>query len=251
MTAAHASLAELCRGLGDPAREWAILAEGNASLREGESLLVTASGSSLLDPRFVAVDAAAVLAAIDEAGDDAEWAQRISAASAGGGRSGRATVEVGLHAVATSCADVRYVGHTHPTAITGLLCSERAEELVSGMAFPDQVVVCGAKPLFLPYVDPGLSLARAFRQMLQRHCEAHGAPPKAVYMANHGLVALGASAQEVLQITSMADKAARVMATAATFGGVRLLPAAEVARIDGRADEAYRRSILAAAELRP
>jgi len=242
MSPVREDLEALCRALGDPAREWAILAEGNASAREGERLWVTASGSSLADPRLLDMSLEGVLEAIDAAEDDADWARRLSeAADAEAGR--RPTVEVGLHALALA-AGAAFVGHTHPTAVNGLLCSTRAGVLAGGAVFPDQVVVCGPDPLLLPYVDPGLALARAFRDALGGHREAHGRLPKVAYLRGHGLVAIGESALEVLQVTAMADKAARVIASALAAGGVEPLPAAEVARIDGRLDEAHRRAVL-------
>ena len=73
-----------------------------------------------------------------------------------------------------------------------------------------------------------------------------GDPPKVVYLANHGLIALGESALEVVQITSMADKAARILLAALAAGTPRFLSAADVARIDSRPDEAYRRAVSAA-----
>jgi rhamnose utilization protein RhaD (predicted bifunctional aldolase and dehydrogenase) len=241
MTSIRADLEALCRALGAPEREWAILAEGNAAAAEGERLLVTASGSSLRQPRLLDVSLTAVLEAIETAADDAEWARLLAAAADGGGS--RPTVEVGLHAVAVA-AGAAFVGHTHPTAVNGVLCSERAEALAAGALFPDQVVVCGPRPLFLPYVDPGLALARAFRDGLSAHEKTHGRLPKVAYLRSHGLVALGESALEVLQITEMADKAARVLAAALAAGGPTFLAEEDVARIDGRLDEAHRRAVL-------
>jgi ribulose-5-phosphate 4-epimerase/fuculose-1-phosphate aldolase len=74
--------------------------------------------------------------------------------------------------------------------------------------------------------------------------QAHGAPPKAMYLRNHGFVALGRSEAEALAITDMAVKAAQVLATTLVAGGPRYLPEAEVRRIAGRADEHYRQKAL-------
>ena len=83
------------------------------------------------------------------------------------------------------------VGHTHPVPVLSLLCSRHAESLATEMLFPDQIVVLGRRPLFVPYVDPGLALARRVRDDLARHVTRHGEPPKAIYLGNHGLFALG------------------------------------------------------------
>jgi hypothetical protein len=78
-----------------------------------------------------------------------------------------------------------------------------------------------------------------------RHIARDGAPPKVVYLGNHGIFALGESAAEVLQITAMAVKVSRILGGAITIGGVRTLSENDVARIDGRPDEIYRRQVLA------
>lgn len=143
-----------------------------------------------------------------------------------------------------TAAGARWVAHTHPEPVTAVLCSVQAAALAAGALFPDQVVVCGPHPLFLPYVDPGIPLARALAAELDRHLATYGVPPKAVYLQNHGFVALGNSAREVLAITDMAVKAATILATALACGGLNYLPPHEVLRIAGRSDEHYRQRAL-------
>ena len=106
------------------------------------------------------------------------------------------------------------------------------------------MVVCGPAPAVVPYVDPGFALARAVQAELERYTDLHGGPPKLLLLENHGLVALGQSAREVLNITLMADKWARTLLGTYALGGPRFLPRSEVARIDARLDEHYRRARL-------
>lgn len=124
--------------------------------------------------------------------------------------------------------------------MNSILCSQHADKVTEAL-FPDEVVVCGANPLLLPYVDPGLPLARALRRALLGYTNE---PPKAVYLRNHGLVALGQSMTEVLQITHMAVKAAAILAGALAAGGAVFLTSQEVDTIDRRPDEHYRRVTL-------
>ena len=70
-------------------------------------------------------------------------------------------------------------------------------------------------------------------------------PPKVVLMQNHGLIALGASAGEVDNITSMYVKTCRVLLGTYALGGPHFLTQANVDRIHTRPDELYRRSALA------
>ena len=64
-------------------------------------------------------------------------------------------------------------------------------------------------------------------------------------MENHGVVALGQSAKEVLNIHLMADKWAKTLQGTYALGGPAFLPDEEAARIDNRLDEHYRRLELA------
>ena len=160
----------------------------------------------------------------------------------------RPSVEAMLHAVCLELGGADAVGHTHPVPVVALLCSRHAEALATEMLFPDQIVVLGRRPLFVPYVDPGLALARRVRDELATHVARHGEPPKVIYLGNHGLFALGATPEHVLQITAMAVKASRVLAGRARGRAVAsALADAEADRIDARPDEHYRRAALARA----
>jgi rhamnose utilization protein RhaD (predicted bifunctional aldolase and dehydrogenase) len=238
------AIVALSRALGDPTRELAILGEGNTSLRTGEgTMLVKASGASLATVTaadFVALETAPLLELLDDPGADDAAVAAVFAASAGR----RPSVEAMLHAVCLERGGAGAVGHTHPVPVLALLCSPHAEALATHLLFPDQIVVLGRRPLFVPYVDPGLALARRVRDDLEAHIARHGEPPKAIYLGNHGLFALGRTPEHVLQITAMAVKASRVLAGALAAGGATPLTEADADRIDTRLDEHYRRERL-------
>jgi rhamnose utilization protein RhaD (predicted bifunctional aldolase and dehydrogenase) len=241
-------LVALSRLLGDPARSLAILGEGNTSMRTGDGrMLVKASGASLrsaMEDDFVDVDPSELLAILDDPdADDATVARAFAQIEARTGR--RPSVEAMLHAVCLELGGAEAVGHTHPVPVLAIMCSPNAEALATEVLFPDQVVVLGRSPVYVPYVDPGLELARRVRDELREHVARRGEPPKAIYLGNHGLFALGRTTDEVVQITEMAVKAALVLAGALAAGGVRALSAADADRIDGRPDEHYRRAALA------
>jgi ribulose-5-phosphate 4-epimerase/fuculose-1-phosphate aldolase len=67
-----------------------------------------------------------------------------------------------------------------------------------------------------------------------------------LFLRNHGIFALGASRDEVLQITEMAVKVATVLQAAVAAGGPVFLTDAQADRIDSRPDEHHRRRALAA-----
>lgn len=245
------SLARLSRALGDPTTEYAILAEGNTSARAGEdSFLVKASGFSLAEATseaFVEMRLSAVLELLEAPPrDDQELAAALSACRVGEGH--RPSVEAALHALALTLGAASVVGHTHPTPINAILCSQRPELIVSGPLFPDQIVVCGLDALLVPYVDPGIPLALEVRDRLRRHIDQRGRPPKTIYLQNHGLIALGRTGTEVLQITQMATKAARILLGTLACGGPRRLTPQAAARIDSRPDEHHRQARLGLVE---
>ncbi|HEX4250370.1 MAG TPA: class II aldolase/adducin family protein [Pseudonocardia sp.] len=278
---ARRGLVALSHQLGDPDADLVVLGEGNTSAALGDgTFLVKASGTRLggvTEDDLVRLDHAAVLALIDDPeldehdqpglaarlraairpsrpegsgvnGDpDAAFGSGAGPGAGAPGPTGKlASIETMLHALALQLPGTHVVGHTHPTAVNALLCSDRAADLVAGSLFPDQVVVCGAHALLVPYADPGLPLARAVRRGLAEHLDAHGTPPRLIHLANHGIVALGENAAQVLAVTTMAVKAARVLSGALAVGRPRYLEPATVARLDNRPDELHRRRVLTA-----
>jgi rhamnose utilization protein RhaD (predicted bifunctional aldolase and dehydrogenase) len=242
------ALIELSRELGAPENDYAILAEGNTSARLGDdTFLLKASGFSLASAdagSFVEMRTAAILELLDTPSlTDEGLAEALSTCRVGDGP--RPSTEAPLHALALTLCGAAFVGHTHPTAVNAVLCSSNATALSDGALFPDQIVVCGRHPLFVPYVDPGVPLALELRERLRMHLDLHGEPPRTIYLQNHGLIALGRSAREVLQVTAMATKTARIVAGALAAGGVSYLDEQHATRIETRPDEHYRQALLA------
>ena len=156
----------------------------------------------------------------------------------------RPSVEALLHVVCVLNAGAATVAHTHPESVNALLCSDRAEVLAGPPIFPDQVVVIGRRALLVPYTDPGVVLAREVRGRLVDHAREWGLP-RVIYLGNHGMVALGSSAGQALQLTEMADKVSRVLTATLSFGHVVPMTEESAERIDTRDDEQIRRTALA------
>ncbi len=239
----------LSRHLGDPAHDYAILGEGNTSADCGDgTFYVKASGSHLgsaTGASFVRVHSDRVLAML-KAGklSDEGILAALRAAMVDGGRGPLPSVETVVHAVCLAVPGVGYVGHTHPTAINAITCGAGFAKAASARLFPDHVVVCGAHSSLVPYTDPGLALARAVRKAISAFTKARGQPPRTIYLQNHGFIALGATARDVMNITAMAVKAARIYLGTFAVGGPRLMSATDIRRIDGRLDEDYRRRVI-------
>jgi len=228
------------------------LGEGNTSALCDEdsdkTFWVKGSGtqlSTITPDGFVQLRLAAVCALADGGTlSDAELKAALEQAKVNPAVTRQPSVETVLHALALSEAGARFVGHTHPIAVNSLMCSRGIEEALAGRLFPDEIVVCGPAPAYIPYTDPGLPLARAVRAAFRRYADTWGCAPKVILMQNHGLIALGGSPREVDNVTAMCVKTLRVLIGTHAFGGPNFMTEQAVERIHSRPDEAYRRKQL-------
>ncbi len=241
-------LVRMSAQLGKPENDYVILGEGNTSAKAGDSFYVKASGTYLAASSvetFVKVNHRKALDILDSGElSDEQIKDALLAACADPSAGVRPSVETTFHAYLLSLPDVNFVGHTHPTAVNSLMCSVNAEKVLSGRIFPDEIVYCGAAPMYVPYIDPGLGLAREIRDRSGRYLQEHGAYPKVILIQNHGLIALGKTAHEVEAITAMWCKTCRVLAGACVFGGINYFTPENVRRIYTRPDEHYRKKQL-------
>ncbi len=238
-------LVRMSHYLGDPERAYAILGEGNTSARiDDDTFYVKASGTTLnsIDAGgFVAVSISKVTAILDDpAADDATVTRVLKESLVDQNETRRPSVETMLHALLLRYPEYRFVGHTHPIYTNMLLCSTLAEATASARICPDHVVVMGHKSVFVPYVDPGLILAREVRKRVREFIGAEGVLPRAIMMQNHGIIAVGDSPKAVIGITDMAEKMAHIIVGAYAVGGPHFMPPQHVDRIFTRPDEKYR-----------
>lgn len=151
------------------------------------------------------------------------------------------SVETFLHAICIFECKVKWVGHTHPISVMSILCSKEGARSFQKHIYPDEIVICGEQIAFVPYIDPGLHLAFVVREALHRFMDTYGHSPKLLLMENHGMVALGQQAKDVINISLMADKWARTILGTYTMGGPKNLTDDQARRIETRPDEEYRR----------
>lgn len=244
----RANLLSLSHELGRESRALAILGEGNTSTREQDgTFLVKASGSSLgtLTPADVVECRFEPLRALLDAGEVSD--ERIDETLFGSRvdpKAKKPSVEAVFHAELLSLPGVEYVGHAHPVSVNAILCSPRAREFAEKRTCPDEVVCCGARFVFIPYMDPGLRLARAIREGVASYRSELGTLPRVILLANHGVITLGGSPQAVMAAMLMADKAAKIFAGAAALGGPVFISDADAHRIANRTDEHHRQRAL-------
>jgi rhamnose utilization protein RhaD (predicted bifunctional aldolase and dehydrogenase) len=241
-------LLTLSHEIGRDDRGMAILGEGNTSVRvSDETFLVKTSGSCLgtLKEDDVAecrLDALLPLlekdSMTDQQIDDALLAARVNP------KARKPSVEAVFHAWLLSLPGVKFVGHSHATTVNQILCSPRARDFAERRMFPDEIVCCGPASVLVPYTDPGLKLAQALRSYTEEHVKKHQRQPRVILMQNHGITTVGATWQSVLAAMLMAEKAAKIFVGAASMGGPVFFSKANVERIAGRPDEAYRQRAL-------
>lgn len=235
--------------LGDTGRPYAILGEGNTSARiDSDHFYVKASGATLGAmgaSDFLAVRVTKLVQILEDPSAGDEDVSRVLRESlVDGAEKRKPSVETMLHAVLYQYPEIHFVGHTHPEAVGGLLCSAQAQAFAEGRVCPDQIVVTGHKSVFVPYVDPGLQLAREVRTRMREFVDREGVLPKTILLENHGFFAMADTAKKVMNITDMAEKSARIVLNAYAAGGPKFLGAADVQRIDTRPDELYRRKFV-------
>lgn len=99
---------------------------------------------------------------------------------------GRASIETFLHAVTG-----KYTLHSHPTLVNILTAREGGMAALRTL-FPEAV--------FVPYRKPGAALAEAYYKQFRKK-QVQGADGSVVFLANHGLVVSGDSAERVIEGT--------------------------------------------------
>ncbi len=242
MSDARSALATMTRHLGLPEMDMVVLGEGNTSIRiDDERFLVKASGQAFLDATeesFVEVRFAPVLELLDADADaDEERLQRMyreAKVDPDDGR--RPSVETIFHAALLQLPGVEAVAHTHPTTVNGLACSRDWRTVFAGRCFPDEAVALGAESVLVGFAQPGVALARRLRDETAAYLERHGVAPRLVIMQNHGMVALGRSPEDCVDISMVADKSARIRAVAYRAGGLNAFALAEGGRLLERPD---------------
>ena len=187
-------LVALSRRFGaDP--EFARGGGGNSSVKVDGVLYIKASGTSLaaLTPESViALDMAPLMELLNSsperkvAGGTDEVMEVAIGARIGPPDDRRPSVELLFHSLLPEA----FVLHTHPTTVNAVTCAQRGAEITERLF--------GSTVLWIPYIDPGLPLARAIRDARVAHEERTGtAAPQAMFLQNHGLIVTGDSMAEI------------------------------------------------------
>lgn len=235
---------------GAPELDAVILGEGNTSvLGTDDTFYVKASGCNLLTlgiEHAVHLRRAPLMALLEkDVVSEQELQETYKLSKVDETVKVRPSVEAIFHALLLGYPNVKAVVHTHATAVNSLTCSKGWPAVLAGRLCPDEAVVLGPDSVLVEYVDPGVVLAKCIRTGVDAYMAKWGQFPKVIYMQNHGVIALGASPAEALNVTQMAIKAARMRLGAFQAGGINPLSPEIVSHLLGRPDEKYRQQMLA------
>ena len=178
--------------------DYVIAGGGNTSFKTEDKLWVKASGfalSNIGEEGFAIMDRKK-LAKISENEYSADAFERENQikndlADATITKDKRPSVETSFH----NAINYRFVVHLHPTAVNGMMCSNKAKELVKP--------VFGEEAIYIPYIDPGYILFKAVETEIIKFRAAKGYDPQVILLQNHGIFVSADSTQE---ITAIYDK---------------------------------------------
>jgi NAD(P)-dependent dehydrogenase (short-subunit alcohol dehydrogenase family)/rhamnose utilization protein RhaD (predicted bifunctional aldolase and dehydrogenase) len=100
----------------------------------------------------------------------------------------RPSVETSLHEIIR----YRFVVHTHPTQVNGILCSRNAKNMISQLF--------GEKVLFVPYTDPGYVLFKKLESEIADFRTKHSFDPIIIFLENHGVFVAAETTDEIKAI---------------------------------------------------
>ena len=248
--ACPAELIELAHAIAAPDLDAVILAEGNVSSLAAEGRFwVKASGHAMatIGPDgFVEVYAEPLLEALDGPERSEEGVRNLlNEARVDPSLPAVPSTEAFMHAYLLGLPEVRFAAHSHPTPLLALLCFREGKFQATRRLFPDEIVLCGAASAWVPYVAPGLPLAREIRASVEKFQDDYGTSPKTLWLQNHGLITLGKSAKEAESATRMSVKAARVTLAAIQSGHeITWLTPEQIQQIANWPDEYFRQRLL-------
>jgi len=195
-------LVALCHRYGTP--RFVSGGGGNVSWKNKNTLWIKASGTYLAEAdetTLVAVKREPLgelyrTPTPENTNEREAWAKQIVQSAVEDSVSpGRPSVETPLH----DLFEAAYVVHTHPPLVNGLTCARNAESACREL-FPDA--------LWVPYVDPGVTLCLHVKRQFEDYVSEHGCEPSVIIMQNHGLVV---AADELAEIDLIHERIFKVL----------------------------------------
>ncbi len=231
---------ELSRYYGSDSR-YTIAGGGNSSWKEGDTMMVKASGfpmGSIDENGFVAMSIPKLKKLWDKPYPEERSAREAQfLADIGNARNEGETLRPSVETLLHQLFPYTYVMHTHPTLVNGLGCSVQGKELVQA--------IFGAKAYWVPSMDPGYYLAATLYKLLQQEQVI----PQVLILQNHGLFVAANTKEEVYSLHTelmdelenfFGDRGAEAIAVSPVEGGAKLGKVAPVAvKLSGEIIDTY------------
>jgi rhamnose utilization protein RhaD (predicted bifunctional aldolase and dehydrogenase)/NAD(P)-dependent dehydrogenase (short-subunit alcohol dehydrogenase family) len=188
------SLIEISQFYGKD-KSMVIAGGGNTSYKTSDKLWVKASGyalSTITEDGFAVMDRKKLtkISENEYSKDAFERERQIKddLADATITKDKRPSVETSFH----NAIDYKYVVHLHPTLVNGIMCSNKAEELV-----PE---IFGEEAVYIPYIDPGYILFKEVEAKVKKFRNEKGYDPRVILLQNHGIFVSADTTDEVKAI---------------------------------------------------
>jgi len=127
---------------------------------------------------------------------------------------------------------IHFALHTQPIPINQVICSPRARQFSDRRNLPEEILACGQASVLVPFMPPGLPLAKEIRRKIALWRDRYKTTPRLILIQNHGMIAMGETAEEVKTLTEMAVKYAEIFVGAAMMGGPEFMKPNYVTQID-------------------
>lgn len=127
---------------------------------------------------------------------------------------------------------IQFAAHTQPVSVNQILCSPRARQFSDRRNLPHEIIACGQASVLVPFFPPGLASAKETKHRILLWRDRYKTVPKLILLQNHGMIAVGETADEVLMITEMTVKFAEIFLGAAMMGGPEFMKPNLVTQIE-------------------
>jgi rhamnose utilization protein RhaD (predicted bifunctional aldolase and dehydrogenase) len=177
--------------------DYVLAGGGNTSWKDGETLYVKASGTSLAEAvpdSFVKMDRKALAMIWEkqypESSDERESAvlADLMAARKAGEEKKRPSVETLLHDI----LPFAFVVHLHPALVNGLTCSRQGEKAAEE--------IFGNDAVWIAPVNPGYELSKIVKTAIDAYKSKNGKAVAVIFLQNHGVFVGDNSAESVKEI---------------------------------------------------
>tara|TARA_R110000824_G_scaffold791_1_gene4823 strand:+ start:11919 stop:12581 length:663 start_codon:yes stop_codon:yes gene_type:complete len=201
--------------------------EGNVSHRKGSFFFIKASGAKLKD--LHAVDLVSC---------------HLSGEQINPCGPKKSSIETSFHSLIFNKTRAAFIAHTHPINTLKILSTPLIEEFANNRLFPDQVVFNGAVSLVVPYASPGLDLMHQIDKHLTLFQAKFNRDPKLILLKNHGIICIGATAEDCLISTQICEKAAEIFVGAKQLKDIDFLSERDIVALENDTNEIYRQSLI-------